>query len=54
MTHLADEVFCHQMDDTSTAYLDGELDVDIYMNQPTGFEDKTQPNQVVQLKMGLY
>ena len=49
----SEDLICHQMD-VSTAFLHGDLDVDIYMNQPEGFEDSTKPNHVVRLKKGLY
>ncbi|KAJ3474787.1 hypothetical protein NLI96_g12256 [Meripilus lineatus] len=39
--------------DISQAFLNGELDVDIYMQQPEGFE-RGNPGDVVRLVKGLY
>ena len=39
----------HQMD-VKTAFLNGELDYDIYMSQPEGFVDEDKPNHVYKLR----
>lgn len=36
------------------SFLHGELDREIYMNQPKGFEDATNPNHVCKLGKALY
>ena len=43
----------HQMD-VKTAFLNGELDYDIYMSQPEGFVDEDKPNYVCKLRRSLY
>ena len=43
----------HQMDVVS-AFLNGDLDEDIYMKQPEGFTSKKFPNKVCKLKKSLY
>ena len=43
----------HQMD-VCTAFLNGELDMDVYMEQPKGFVDSDRPDYVCKLKKGLY
>jgi len=43
----------HHMD-VKTAFLNGELDVEIYMEQPEGFIDKRFPDHVCRLRKGLY
>ena len=43
----------HQMD-VKTAYLNGELDKDIYMEQPDGYVDEDHPDYVCKLKRSLY
>ena len=43
----------HQMD-VNSAYLNGDIDVDIYMKQPEGFVDPANPNKVCKLRKGLY
>lgn len=43
----------HQMD-VKTAFLNGDLENDIYMQQPDGYVDKTKPNMVCKLKKSLY
>ena len=43
----------HQMD-VKTAFLQGDLDNEIYMKQPEGYIDKTQPNKVCKLRISIY
>ena len=43
----------HQMD-VVAAFLNGDLDEDIYMKQPEGFVDQNNPNKVCKLKKSLY
>ena len=43
----------HQMDVT-TAFLNGELDQEIYMEQPKGFINSRKPDYVCKLKKGIY
>ena len=43
----------HQMD-VNSAYLNGDLAEDIYMQQPQGFEDPHHPNKVCKLRKSLY
>jgi hypothetical protein len=43
----------HQMD-VKTAFLNGQLDEDIYMKQPEGFIDSRNPDHVCKLKRALY
>ena len=43
----------HQMD-VKTAFLNGTLDCDIYMEQPEGFVDKDRPNHVCKLMKSIY
>jgi hypothetical protein len=40
--------------DIKNAYLNGEIDTDIYMKQPVGFEDPRYPDMVWALQKGLY
>ena len=43
----------YQMD-IKTAFLNGELDEEIYMDQPLGFESKGQERKVCKLKRSIY
>ena len=43
----------YQMD-VKTAFLNGELDEEIYMDQPLGFESKEQERKVCKLKRSIY
>ena len=43
----------HQMD-VKTAFLNGDLEEDIYMSQPQGFEEKGMEHLVCKLKKSLY
>ncbi|CAM8957761.1 unnamed protein product [Rhodiola kirilowii] len=40
--------------DVKTAFLHGELDEEIYMELPTGFEDKRYPDHICYLKKSMY
>ncbi|KAL5535042.1 hypothetical protein ACEPAF_3135 [Sanghuangporus sanghuang] len=40
--------------DISTAFLNGEMEYDIYMNQPKGFEDYFGPEFVLKLIKSIY
>lgn len=40
--------------DIKTAFLHGDLDEEIYMSQPEGFVEESNPNLVCRLKKGLY
>lgn len=40
--------------DVKNAFLHGEVDRDIYMEQPKGFESKDQPSYVCKLRKALY
>ena len=51
IAHLDLELF--QMD-VKTAFLNGELDEEIYMDQPIGFEVKEQGCKVCCLKQSIY
>ena len=43
----------YQMD-VKTAFLNGELDEEIYMDQPIGFVTKDQEHKVCKLKRSIY
>ena len=43
----------HQMD-VNSAYLNGDIDADIYMVQPEGYVDPNHPNKVCKLLKSLY
>ena len=43
----------HQMD-VKTAFLNGDLEEEIFMKQPDGFIDKDRPNMVCKLQKSLY
>ena len=43
----------YQMD-VKTAFLNGELDEEIYMDQPLGFESQGQERKVCKLKRSIY
>ncbi|CAM8915541.1 unnamed protein product [Rhodiola kirilowii] len=40
--------------DVKNAFLYGDLDKEIFMEQPTGFEDKEHPTYVCKLRKALY
>ena len=40
--------------DVKTAFLNGELDEEIYMDQPIGFEVKKQWHKLCHLKRSIY
>lgn len=40
--------------DVKTAFLNGELQEEIYIEQPPGYKDKNQPNAVLRLHRSLY
>ena len=47
------DLIVHQMD-VKTAFLNGELDEDIYMIQPEGYVEESNPNLVCKLNRSLY
>lgn len=40
--------------DVKTAFLNGDLQEEIYIEQPPGYKDKSQPNAVLKLHRSLY
>ena len=40
--------------DVKTAFLNGELEEEVYVVQPEGFVDKENPNMVLKLHKALY
>ena len=49
----AHDLEVHHMDVT-TAFLNGDLDCEIFMEQPEGFVDESRPDYVCRLQKGLY
>ena len=47
-----EKLHLHQMD-VKAAYLHGKIDKDIYMKQPPGFLEKSQPNGICKLNIDL-
>lgn len=37
-----------------SAFLNGDIDEEIYVDQPTGYEDQTNPDAVCKLRKALY
>ena len=54
LAHAALEDWELEAMDIKTAFLYGELDEEIYMEQPEGFVEKGQENQVCRLKKAIY
>ena len=40
--------------DVKSAFLNGYINEEVYVEQPPGFEDDKKPNHVYKLKMALY
>ncbi|GKG24622.1 retrovirus-related pol polyprotein from transposon TNT 1-94, partial [Tanacetum coccineum] len=40
--------------DVKTAFLNGDLQEEVFVNQPEGFEDHDNPTHVYRLKKALY
>ena len=40
--------------DVKTTFLNGELEEEVYVVQPEGFDDKENPNMVLKLRKALY
>ena len=40
--------------DIKSAYLNGSINEDIYMQQPKGYEEKGEESKIAKLKKGLY
>ncbi len=47
------DLHCHQMD-VKTAFLNGDLDQDVYMEKPEGFVDPKRHDFVYKLQKALY
>ena len=43
----------HQMD-IKTAFLNGDLDAEVYKNQPEGFQDNNKQNMICRLNKSVY
>jgi hypothetical protein len=52
-TAAAERLLVEQLD-VDSAYLNGEMDTEVYMDQPPGFVDPIKPNHVCHLKKTLY
>ncbi len=51
VAHL--DLYCHQMD-VKTAFLNGDLEQAVYMEQPEGIVDERYPDHVCKLRKALY